>query len=157
MQRPVEDRFLMGRAELLNRMTVLMGGRAAETLLFPDVSTGAADDLMRATEIARSMVVRFGMDATLGQVTFEPEQSHLLGNGGMDWRPRQYSEATAAAIDAAIRGLVDTAFGRAKAILKENTGLLRESAEQLLAAESLAGPALDVLAAKVKPWREGNG
>ena len=157
MQRPVEERFLMGRAELLNRMTVLMGGRAAETLLFPDVSTGAADDLMRATEIARSMVVRFGMDATLGQVTFEPEQSHLLGNGGMDWRPRQYSEATAAAIDAAIRGLVDTAFGRAKAILKENTGLLRESAEQLLAAESLAGPALDVLAAKVKPWREGNG
>jgi cell division protease FtsH len=157
MQRPVEDRFLMGRAELLNRMTVLMGGRAAEALLFPDVSTGAADDLMRATEIARSMVVRFGMDATLGQVTFEPEQSHLLGGGGVDWRPRQYSEATAAAIDAAIRALVDTAFARAKAILQENTALLRESAAGLLEAESFAGAKLDELAGRVKPWREDNG
>ncbi len=157
MQRPVEDRFLMGRAELLNRMTVLMGGRAAETLLFADVSTGAADDLMRATEIARSMVVRFGMDETLGQVTFEPEQQHLLGGGGMDWRPRQYSEATAAAIDAAIRALVDTAFARAKGILQENMALLRESAAGLLEAESFSGGKLDELAARVKPWREENG
>jgi cell division protease FtsH len=62
MQRPIEDRFLMDRAELMNRMTVLLGGRAAESLTFDHVSTGAADDLVKATEIARSMVVRFGMD-----------------------------------------------------------------------------------------------
>ncbi len=157
MQRPVEDRFLMGRQELINRITVLMGGRAAEALLFPDISTGAADDLMRATEIARSMVVRFGMDDGLGQVTFEPEQSHLLGGGGMDWRPRQYSETTAAAIDAAIRGLVETGFARAKAILQDNMALLRESAAGLLEAESFSGAQLDQLAARIKPWREENG
>src|SRR5216683_3886114 len=67
IQRPIEDRFLMDRGELMNRMAVLLGGRAAETLVFADVSTGAADDLAKATEIARSMVMRFGMDAKLGQ------------------------------------------------------------------------------------------
>ena len=73
MQRPIEDRFLMDRAELMNRMTVLLGGRAAESLIFDEVSTGAADDLAKATEIARSMVVRFGMDPKLGQVSYETE------------------------------------------------------------------------------------
>src|SRR6202012_1881188 len=97
MQRRGGDRFLMGKSELIDRMTVLLGGRAAEAIIFTDVSTGAADDLMRATEIARSMVGRFGMDEKLGQVTFEPEQPHLLTSSGMpDCRPRQYSESTSA-------------------------------------------------------------
>lgn len=68
MQMPTEDRFLMSRAELVNRITVLLGGRAAESLIFSEISTGAADDLARATEIARSMVTRFGMDPDLGQL-----------------------------------------------------------------------------------------
>ena len=75
IQRPTTDRFLMDRGELINRMTVLLGGRAAEALVFPNISTGAADDLMRATEIARSMVVRYGMDAKLGHVTYETAPS----------------------------------------------------------------------------------
>ncbi len=111
IQRPIEDRFLMNRTELMNRMAVLFGGRAAESLIFDQVSTGAADDLVKATDIARSMVVRFGMDTKLGQVSYEPETAPLLGTpGGMDWHPHNYGEETAAAIDTSLRGLVDAAF-----------------------------------------------
>jgi cell division protease FtsH len=150
IQRPTEDRFLMDRTELLNRMTVLMGGRAAESLTFAEVSTGAADDLAKASEIARNMIVRFGMDPTLGQVAYEPENSSFLGGpAGADWRPRHYGEATAAAIDTAERGLIDAAFKRATAILAANRGLLAEAARTLLGKETLAGEELRALAEKV--------
>jgi cell division protease FtsH len=139
MQRPIEDRFLMDRAELMNRMTVLLGGRAAESLIFDNVSTGAADDLVKATEIARSMVVRFGMDPKLGQVSYEPDTSPLLGTpGGADWHPRRYGEETAAAIDISVRDLIDTAFQNAMAILTVNRTLLDKVAAQLLAKETLS-------------------
>jgi len=155
IQRPGEDRFIMGRREMLDRMTVLLGGRAAESLIFPDVSTGAADDLMRATDIARSMVVRFGMDDKLGQMTYEPEAPHLLGPTGVpDWRPRQYSEQTAAAIDAAVHDLVEAAFNRSRAILQANMPVLREAAKELLKDETISGAKLDELAAKIPPWTE---
>jgi cell division protease FtsH len=156
IQRPGEERFLMGRVELINRMTVLLGGRAAEALIFPDVSTGAADDLMRATDIARSMVVRFGMDPKLGQVTYEPESPRMLTPvaGGADWRPRQYSEQTAAAIDAAILALVETAFTRARAILQENLPELRKAAAELLHDETISGDRLVTLAEKIHPWQD---
>nr|WP_246344150.1 ATP-dependent zinc metalloprotease FtsH [Acidocella aromatica] len=155
IQRPGEDRFLMSRAELMNRMTVLLGGRAAESLIFPEVSTGASDDLARATDIARSMVVRFGMDDKLGQMTYEPETQHLLGPTGVpDWRPRQYSEQTAAAIDAAIHDLVESAFNRSRAILQANMPVLREAAKELLKDETISGAKLDELAAKIPPWTD---
>jgi cell division protease FtsH len=153
IQRPTQDRFIMARGELLERMTVLLGGRAAESLIFPDISTGAADDLMRATDMARAMVVRYGMDAKLGQVTYEPETSHFLG-GGQDWRPRQYSEQTAAGIDAAIHDLVEAAFTRARAILQANMPALREGAAELLREETISGERLAALAAKVPAWAE---
>jgi len=150
LQRPLEDRFLMDRAELMNRMTVLLGGRAAETLVFDEVSTGAADDLSKATEIARSMVVRFGMDQALGQVTYEPEAAPLLGApGGSDWRPRRYGEATATAIDTAVRGLIDTAFQKAVAILTTNRVLLIQAAAELLAKETLSALELRAVAEKL--------
>jgi len=155
IQRPGEDRFLMGRVELINRMTVLLGGRAAESLIFPDVSTGAADDLVRATDIARSMVVRFGMDPQLGQVTYEPETPHMLGPSTMpDWRPRQYSEQTAAAIDNAIHTLVEAAFARARAILQANMPALREAAAELLRDETISGDRLAALTDKIPLWRD---
>jgi cell division protease FtsH len=153
IQRPSQDRFIMARGEMLDRMTVLLGGRAAESLIFPDISTGAADDLMRATDMARAMVVRYGMDTKLGQVTYEPETSRFLG-GGQEWRPRQYSEQTAAGIDAAIRDLVEAAYNRARAILQANMPALREGAAELLRDESIAGERLAVLAAKVPAWNE---
>jgi cell division protease FtsH len=155
IQRPDEDRFLMSRQEMIDRITVLLGGRAAEALIFGEVSTGAADDLMRATDIARGMVVRFGMDPKLGQVTYEPEQQRLLtSNGAYDYQPRRYSEATAAAIDAAIQALIALAYRRARDILTKNLPVLREGAASLLSSEEISGPALDEVAQRVTLWKD---
>jgi cell division protease FtsH len=150
MQRPIEDRFLMDRAELMNRMAVLLGGRAAESLVFDHVSTGAADDLVKATEIARSMVVRFGMDPKLGQVSYEPDTTPLLGTpGGADWHPRRYGEETATAIDTSVRDLIDAAFQNAVAILTANRALLDKVAIELLAKETLSADDLRAVAEQV--------
>ena len=120
MQRPIEDRFLMDRGELFNRMTLLLAGRAAETLVFPDVSTGATDDLTKATDIARGMVTRFGMDPGLGLVAYETERSSFLNSPAVDdWQPRHYGETTASAIDVAVRRLIDDAFARARRFVGE--------------------------------------
>jgi cell division protease FtsH len=152
IQRPIEDRFLMSRGELMNRMTVLLGGRAAESLVFDDVSTGAADDLAKATEIARSMVVRFGMDPKLGQVAYEPETASLLGTpGGADWHPRRYGEETATTIDAAVRHFIETAFDRAVSILTSNRALLSQSAKTLLAKETVSADDLRGIATQLSP------
>ncbi len=153
IQRPSQDRFLMGKTEMLDRMTVLLGGRAAESLIFPDVSTGAADDLARATDIARSMVVRYGMEQSLGQMSYEPETQHYLP-GGQDWRPRQYSEATAARIDRAVHDIVENAFRRARLILQANMGALREGAQELLHEETISDTELVALSAKVPAWKD---
>jgi cell division protease FtsH len=150
MQRPIEDRFLMDRGELFNRMTVLLAGRAAETLVFPDVSTGATDDLSKATDIARGMVTRFGMDPKLGLVTYETERSSFLhGPASDDWQPRHYGEATAGAIDVAVRLLIDDAFTRAQKVLDANKPLLLETATELLAKESLSEEELKPFAARL--------
>jgi cell division protease FtsH len=150
MQRPIEDRFLMDRGELFNRMSLLLAGRAAETLVFPDISTGAADDMAKATDIARGMVTRFGMDTTLGLVAYETEQSRFLSTpGGDDWRPRHYGEATAGAIDVAVRRLIDDAFSRARSILSANKNLLLDSAAELLAKETLSEDELRPFAARL--------
>ncbi|GGY86062.1 ATP-dependent zinc metalloprotease FtsH [Marinobacter zhanjiangensis] len=144
LQRPTEDRFLLSEQELRNRMTVLLGGRAAEQLVFNATSTGAADDIEKATEIARDMVTRFGMIPALGQVTYEQSsQNHMqqrwLGNS------RQYSEATAEAIDQAIRELIDQAFNQATGILESHRETLENGAKQLLEVEVLSGEALQKL------------
>jgi cell division protease FtsH len=139
MQRPTEDRFLMSRTELANRMAVLLGGRAAESLVFDEVSTGAADDLVRATDIARNMAVRFGMTPELGQVALEPESgSFLVGQTPM-WRPHNYGDGTAEAIDHVVKALIDVAFKKARATLERNRAILDASARELLARETL-GP-----------------
>ena len=152
IQRPIEDRFLMDRAELMNRMAVLLGGRAAESLVFEEVSTGAADDLAKASEIARSMVVRYGMDPKLGQVAYEPESASFPGMpGGADWRPRHYGEETATAIDTAVRGLIETAFQKAVSILTTNRPLLDRAATDLLAKETMSGDDLRSVAGKLVP------
>jgi cell division protease FtsH len=151
MQRPIEDRFLMDRRELVDRMTVLLAGRAAESLVFADISTGAGDDLAKATEIARSMVVRFGMDATLGQVAYEPETNQMLDVPGGDWRPRHYGEETADAIDTAVRKLIEQAFNRAIAILTPNRALLDRAADELLKKETFAPDDLATFAAQLAP------
>ncbi|HEY5666214.1 MAG TPA: ATP-dependent zinc metalloprotease FtsH [Gammaproteobacteria bacterium] len=136
IQRPTEDRFLMTRLELENKLAVLLGGRAAEQLVFEQNSTGAADDLTKATEIARSMVTRYGMDEQLGHATYETEHPSFLGMPQSPARHR-LSEATAQRIDESVRQIVQTAFERATALLEENRVLLNEGAAQLLARETL--------------------
>ncbi|WP_454656203.1 ATP-dependent zinc metalloprotease FtsH [Bosea beijingensis] len=139
LQRPTEDRFLMGRSELNNRIAVLLAGRAAESLVFDEVSTGAADDLVKATDIARNMVVRFGMTDELGQVALEPEAGTFLVGQAQLWRPRSYGDGTAETIDRVVKELVDDAFKKARSILERNRAVLDRTARELLARETL-GP-----------------
>ncbi len=140
IQRPTEDRFLMTRVELLNKMAVLLGGRAAEQVVFQEVSTGAADDLVRATDIARAMVLRYGMSEALGNVAYEREQSAFLQPNIPMPQNRNYSEETANKIDIAVRVLVDQALERAINILQVNRALLDQTAEELLKTETLNQP-----------------
>ncbi len=139
MQRPGEDRFLMSRQELEDKMAVLMGGRAAEMIIGDDVSTGASDDLAKATDIARGMVLRFGMDGALGPVAWDTEQGNFLQQQGMFWQRRHYSEQTAHEIDRAVRTHLDAALARALEILRGNRAALDEGAGALLAHETLSG------------------
>lgn len=145
IQRPTEDRFLMSRTELANKMAVLLGGRAAEVLAVGEPSTGAADDLMKATSIARSMVLAYGMVPELGQVSYESDTPTLLGTHSEEWLRRTYSEQTAAAIDKAVRELVDTAFVHARAILVAGRGVLEQAAIALLKEETMSGERLQEL------------
>jgi cell division protease FtsH len=147
IQRPTDDRYLMTREELENKLAVLLGGRAAEHLVFGHLSTGAADDLARATEIARSMVTRYAMVPSLGNSTYGEEPTGFLGPMV---RGRDYSEATAREIDCAIRELVDGAFARARRLLERNRAVLAESAQQLLARETLGEAELHGLFEKVR-------
>jgi cell division protease FtsH len=137
IQRPTEDRFLMTRQELENKMSVLLGGRAAEHVVFNEISTGAADDLQKVTDIARSIVMRYGMDEKLGNVAYDQERSNFLGVPGMSAQPRDHSEETAREIDCAVRKIVQTAFSRAVDILVRRRSDLEHGAGTLLEKETL--------------------
>ena len=145
LQRPIEDRYLMTRPELEHKMSVLLGGRAAERLVFDEVSTGAADDLARATDIARAMVLRYGMSEALGNVVYDRERSPFLQPNMPAPQERPYSEETAQAVDGAVRVLIDRAFAAASAILEENRALLDRTAAELLASETLGEPEIERL------------
>ncbi|HKQ30677.1 MAG TPA: cell division protein FtsH, partial [Burkholderiales bacterium] len=136
IQRPTEDRYLMTRAELENKMAVLLGGRAAEQLIYRHFSTGAADDLAKTTDIARSMVMRYGMVEKLGHVAYEAERAPFLNAPAMA-QPREYSEETAREIDQAVREIVTAAFERALGILRERRETLERGAHRLLEKETL--------------------
>ncbi|WP_051133868.1 ATP-dependent zinc metalloprotease FtsH [Methylocystis sp. ATCC 49242] len=150
MQMPAEDRYLMTRTELLDRMTVLLGGRAAEMLVFQEATTGAADDLQRATEIARAMVTRYGMEPGLGQAALATERPRYLDLQGLGPLPSEVSDETGARIDAAIRDLVERAFDRATKILRRCASLHREAAQRLLDQETFSESDLLPLQAAVK-------
>jgi cell division protease FtsH len=139
IQRPTEDRFLMTRQELENKMAVLLGGRAAEQIIFGELSTGAADDLVKVTDIARSIVTRYGMTAELGQVVYEKSQRNFLGGPEqqMPTAERSYSEATAREIDSAVKSIVDGAFRRTVNLLRAQREVLERGARLLLEHETL--------------------
>ncbi len=144
IQRPTEDRFLMTRAELENKMAVLLGGRASEEIVFRHTSTGAADDLAKVTDIARSMVMRYAMVPSLGPVAYEEERAPFLA-GPLPQGHREYSEETAREIDVAVRSIVDATYQKALAILQRNRTALESWAHKLLEKETLAEAELDEL------------
>ncbi len=148
MQRPSEDRHLMTQAQLEARLAVLMGGRAAEELVFGHRSTGAADDLARATEMARAMAARYGMVPGLGAVSYESGQESLLGIPG--GRPGHAPETTRE-VDLAVREILDRASLRARTILDRNRDVLEDGARELLARESLGSAEVESLARRLRP------
>lgn len=137
IQRPTEERFLMTTQELEHKMAVLYGGRAAEMVVFGAISTGAADDLQKITDIARSMVLRYGMADKLGQVAYEQPRRSFLFEGMVDTGPKEYSEETAREIDCAVRELTDRSRELALSVLRANRAALDEGAERLLENETL--------------------
>ena len=144
MQVPTEDRFLMKRTELLNKIATLLGGRAAEEIVFGDISTGAHNDLSKATDIARSMVKEYGMSAAMGQVYFSREKSPLFLEAGMQGRA-EYSEATAETIDKEIKEIISVQYKRALDILGEKKDVMDKGAEVLLEKEKIEGEELKAL------------
>jgi cell division protease FtsH len=156
-QQPTEDRYLMTRTELLDRLDVLLGGRVAEEIVFGDVSTGAADDLRRATDMARHMVAQYSMSEKLGLATFEEPRQTFLETGGST--ARGYSEATAQAIDVEIAEILSMAHARVRETLTGHRSTVEALAKLLVDKEvvnaeqlrALLGPSAESLRAATAP------
>jgi len=155
MQVPTEDRFLMRRTELLNRVATLLGGRAAEEIIFDDISTGAHNDLSRATDIARSMVKEYGMSRSLGQVFLAHQKQGQFLNPGHE-NGGDYSEMTAHLIDKEIRRIIDEQYQEALGILRSNRDILERTAAELLESEVIEGEALKTLSEAVAARRNAD-
>ncbi|MEK7852061.1 MAG: ATP-dependent zinc metalloprotease FtsH, partial [Deltaproteobacteria bacterium] len=134
LQLPTEDRYLMTKSELLDRLAVLLGGRVAEELTFQEVSTGAHNDLQRASDIARSMVKEFGMSEKLGLVTFEKERRPLFLDIPAT-SSKEYSEETAREIDNEVKAIIDGSYDKVKSLLREHKDTLERLARRLLEKE----------------------
>ena len=138
MQLPIEDRYTMSKQELVGRMTVMMGGRAAEEIVFNEITTGAQNDIETATELARRMVCEFGMSERLGTLTYgRRERQRFLGRDLFE--ERNYSEQTAVMIDEEIRRLVDACYVCARKALLEHRAQLDAVATTLFEKEVLDG------------------
>ena len=144
MQAPTEDRFLMKKTELLNRIATLLGGRAAEEIIFQDISTGAHNDLARATDIARSMVKEYGMSHTVGQVYFAREKKGQFLDTVIQGA-KEYSEATAELIDSEVRNIIQKQYEKVVEILKEKRQVLEKGAALLLDKEKIDGNELKAI------------
>ena len=144
-----EDRFLMKKTELLNKITTLLGGRVAEEIVFEDISTGAHNDLARATDIARSMVKEYGMSERLGKVYFSREKRQQF----LPMAPegaQEYSESTAEIIDDEVKQIIDEQYERARRLLLNNREVLEKGAKKLLVEEKLETEELEALMASVR-------
>ncbi|MBI3245284.1 MAG: ATP-dependent metallopeptidase FtsH/Yme1/Tma family protein [Deltaproteobacteria bacterium] len=148
LQLPTEDRFLMTESELKNRIAILLGGRVAEELIYKEVSTGARDDLMKATDIAKSMVKAYGMSGAVGQLSFDQERQPLFLQPGMAHGGGDYSETTAREIDCEIRRLIDEQYGRVRTVLAVQEEVLRAAAQALLRKETITGEELKAIASE---------
>ncbi|MDY7031057.1 MAG: ATP-dependent zinc metalloprotease FtsH [Thermodesulfobacteriota bacterium] len=152
VQVPTEDRFLMKKTELLNKIATLLGGRAAEKIIFNDISTGAHNDLAKATHIAQSMVKEYGMSNKLGQVYFASEKRPLFLEAGLQG-PGEYSDATAKLIDEEVREIIEQEFSTALEILNQRRDILEKGALLLLEKEKIGGEELKAL---IEEGKESN-
>jgi cell division protease FtsH len=145
LQLPTEDRFLMAKTELENKIAVLLGGRNAEELIFGEASTGAQNDLVRATDIAKSMVKSYGMSEKLGAVTLDRERQPLLMQIQAPQEKGDYSEETAREIDCEVRRIIDEQYDRVRWLLAEKKRALLEGAQVLLEREVISGSDLKTI------------
>jgi cell division protease FtsH len=144
MQVPTEDRFLMSRTELLNKIATLLGGRASEEIVFGDISTGAHNDLAKATEIAKSMVKEYGMSSKVGQVYFaRPKKAQFLEWGAMN--EEEYSQSTAELIDSEMARIIREQYDKALELLKGKRDILDKAAKVLLEKEKIEGDDLKAI------------
>ncbi len=152
LQLPTEDRFLMDEAELRGQIATLLGGRSAEEIVFGSITTGAANDLQRATDLAERMVTTYGMSKILGPLAYEKgQQNNFLGDGAAMNPRRMVSDNTAKAIDEEVKEIVETAHQQALNILNENRDLLEKIAQQILETEVIEGEELQSLLNQVRP------
>lgn len=150
LQLPTEDRFLLNEAELRGEITALLGGRAAEEVIFGNVTTGALNDIQRATDLAERMVTSYGMSKVLGPLAYQQASQSSFLNNGMPNPRRSTSEETAQTIDREVKLIVETAHDEALKILNSNRELLETITQQLLEAEVIEGETLYGLLAQVK-------
>ena len=148
MQFPTDDRYLITRSALLDQMKSLLAGRAAEELIFEELSTGAQSDLTRASEIARRMVCRFGMSDRIGPVSFGREDHQVFLGRDLAHEERNYSESSAVEIDREVRRIIEESNEEATAILREHRVCLTRIAETLLEREVLQGSELEEILKK---------
>jgi cell division protease FtsH len=144
MQLPTEDRYLMTKAEIVDRIMVLLGARAAEELIFQENTTGAHDDLQKATSLARKMVMEFGMSPKIGPIALGKKHEQVfLGRDIVE--ERNYSEEVASQIDTEVRGIIDTCYANAYHLLETNIDKLHRLAETLLEKETIEADEVDRL------------
>jgi cell division protease FtsH len=145
LQLPTEDRFLMTKSELENKIAVLLGGRIAEELMFGEASTGAQNDLVKATDIAKSMVKAYGMSEKLGTITLERERQPQFVQIQPPQEKGDYSEETAREVDCEVRRIIDEQYARVRRLLAEKKAAVIEGAQRLLASETISGTELKAI------------
>jgi len=151
---PAEDRYILSKEELEARIAVMLGGRAAETLAMGTISTGASDDIQKATELARRMVTEFGMSEKLGSVRYAGQQLRYLGEVVQD--NRQLSPRTQEMIDSEVLAIVNQQFERAQSLLREHRAALDGLAEELLKSETLDGERVQAVLERERNHIEGD-
>ncbi len=151
---PLEDKFLVSRSELLDELAMLLGGRSAEEMIFTDPTTGAQNDIERATGLARQMVTEYGMSETLGPLRFGRPRGEVFLGRDLGHAP-DYSEEVAAGIDGEVRRLIESAHERARAILETNRDVLDHLARELIAHETLDRERVQAIFHAVQAWAPG--
>ena len=147
LQLPTEDRYLTSKTDILNRLCVLMGGRCAEELTFSEITTGASDDLNKATSYARKMVTELGMSDAIGPIIYKKDEGEVFLGRDIA-RGQNYSDATAQAIDAEVKKILGECYEKTRGILTKNKALLEQIANRLLEKEVVEASELDEMLAK---------